>query len=91
MDKGEKFKNSIKWLLWDFSGLRFIWQKIKPPVDQSTNKRAPVTFLLWVIGAYVAFFGVASQRYENRVDKIENRANAIFPQLSTSEKGDGAK
>ena len=79
----------VLWLIFHFSGLRFIWEKINPPGDQSIYtrpiyKRPPATFLLWVIGLYVAFFGIASQRYENRVDKIENRANAIFPQLSTS-------
>jgi hypothetical protein len=77
----------IVWLLWDFSGLRFICGKIKPPNKEKTDApgyKPPVTLLIWLIGIYAAFFGVASQRYENRVDKIENRANAIFPQLSTS-------
>lgn len=73
----------IKWLVWDFSGLRYIWGKILPPVDTLTNERRPVTFLLWVIGLYAALFGIASQRYENRIDIIENRANAIFAQLSS--------
>ena len=33
---------------------------------------------------YVALFGVASQRYENLLDRIENRANTIYAQLGTS-------
>ncbi len=73
----------FKWLVWEFSGLRNIWEKILPPLDKSTNKRKPATFFLWTIGIYVAFFGVASQRYENRIDIIENRANAIFAQLAS--------
>lgn len=76
------FLTLIKWL-WDFMGLRFVFQKIVPPFDPETGKRKPITFTLWVFGIYVAFFGVASQRYENRVDIIENRANAIFTQLAT--------
>lgn len=74
--------NSILWLIWDFSGLRFIYSKIRP-AKLDSKERPPATFIIWVLGAYVAFFGVASQRYENRIDIIENRANTIFAQLST--------
>ena len=78
----EKIKKYVIWLLWDFSGLRFIASKVWPPLADGDRK--PATFLLWIIGIYIALFGVASQRYENRVDIIENRANAIFAQLGTS-------
>lgn len=71
----------VGWLIWDFSGLRFVIHKIKPPVEP--YKRKPATFMLFLFGTYVAFFGVASQRYENRIDIIENRANSIFTQLAT--------
>jgi len=70
------------WLIWDFSGLRFVYSKIRPAKPDS-KKPPPATICIWIIGVYVAFFGVASQRYENRLDKIENRANAIFTQLAT--------
>jgi uncharacterized protein YjbI with pentapeptide repeats len=89
MNKEKRFKEfgiRIICLAFHFSGVRFIWEKINPPTNKSKardNYRAPATFLLWVLGIYIAFFGVASQRYENKVDKIENRANAIFLQLST--------
>ena len=73
----------IKWVVWDFSCLRFIWSKILPPTSESEGGRRPSTFLFWVVGTYVAFFGVASQRYENRIDMIENRANTIFTQLAS--------
>ena len=73
------------WLFWDFSGLRFIWFKIRPELEGQLGKRKPATFFLWTIGIYVALFGVASQRYESRIDIIENRANAVFAQLAASE------
>jgi len=79
-----RFRVAIKWLICDFSGLRLVWRKIRPPIDPQTNTRLPVSFFLWMIGTYVAFFGVASQRYEDRVDIIENRANAIFAQVSAN-------
>jgi len=79
----------IKWFLWDFTSLRFIttktWEKIRPTINPKTGKRPPSTFLIWLSGIfsiYIALFGIASQRYESRVDVIENRANSIFAQLS---------
>jgi len=73
----------ILWIVWDFSGIRFIWGKIYTPIDKETVKRKPITFFLWIFGIYIALFGVSSQRYENRIDIIENRANSIFSQMST--------
>jgi uncharacterized protein YjbI with pentapeptide repeats len=74
------------WLLWDFSGLRFVWEKIRPPIDQTTKKRPPATFAFWAFGAffiYIALFGLVSYRYENRIGIIENRTNALITHLST--------
>lgn len=71
----------LKWLFWDFSGLRFIIGKINPPDKETLEAKAykaPATFFIWFVGLYVAFFGVASQRYENNVDRVENRTNAVL-------------
>jgi len=70
---------SIKWLF-RYSGLEFIYTKFNPPKNPQT---LPTGFI-WLIGIYVAFFGVASQRHDNRIDIIENRANSIFAQLAVS-------
>ena len=56
---------------------------LRRPIDEKTGKQQPIRFFLWFVGIYVALFGIASQRYENRVDIIENRINSIFTQLST--------
>jgi hypothetical protein len=69
-----------KWFWWDFTGIGFIQSKIIPN-DQTRSNKFP-TFFLWFIGIYIATFGVASNRYENRVDIIENRSNAIYAQIS---------
>jgi uncharacterized protein YjbI with pentapeptide repeats len=63
-----------------YSGFEYIYRKAKPDKEPHPLPTLP----LWLIGIYIAFFGIASQRYENRVDIIENRANSIFTQLSTS-------
>lgn len=77
-------KKTVSWLLWDFSGLRLIISKIWP--DEKLSVPRASTFLLWFVGIYVAFFTVASQRYENRLQIIGNKANSIISQLSTPEK-----
>ena len=74
------------WFFWDFSGLRFVWEKIRPPIDPAINKRPPATIIIWILSAavlYLALYGFASQRYFNRINLIENRANAVLIQLTT--------
>lgn len=73
--------NALKWVAWEFSGLRLMWEKIKPPKPQPGG-RPPSSFFLWALAIYAVLFGAASARYENTVDRIENRANALFTQLS---------
>ncbi len=77
------FKFIIKKIIWDLSGLRFIWSKINPPIMNIKETRPPSTIFIWIIGVYTAFFGIASQRYENRIDIIETRANAVYTQLTS--------
>ncbi len=74
------YKFSI-WLIWDFTGFRYIFSKILPNTDKD-SKNAPSTFILWIVGVYVALFGLASQRYENKIEKIENRTNGIITQMA---------
>lgn len=70
------------WIVWDFTGARFVWEKIWPPANpRSDNHRPSSTFVLWVIGIYAAMYGIAAQKYENRVDAIENKADLWAIQL----------
>jgi uncharacterized protein YjbI with pentapeptide repeats len=39
--------------------------------------------LCWMIGIYVALFGLVSQRYQSKISIIENRINNIITSLST--------
>ncbi|MCK4765596.1 MAG: pentapeptide repeat-containing protein [Candidatus Aminicenantes bacterium] len=72
----------LVWLVWDFSGVRYICSKIRPPLESKKPLRKPATFFLWILGIYTALYGITSTRYENRVDIIENRANTIFTHLT---------
>ena len=69
----------ITWVLWDLSGLRFLWEKIRPPIDSARQRRPASTFSIWATGifvVYVILFNFASQRYENRITILENSVNS---------------
>lgn len=66
--------------LFYYSGLKYIWEKIHP-----RTREIPATFPLWVIGIYIALFGIASNRYENKVEKVENRISALVAQMSSND------
>ena len=76
---------SKKWRYWfldramyHYSGVEFICRKLIP--SKQEQKHLP-TLPLWLVGIYIALFGLASQRYENRVDIIERKADLVNTQL----------
>ena len=85
----EDWVEIIRAVFWEFSGVRVISEKIVPPPPNDTRRPAP-TFLLWVVGIYVALFGLASSRYENAADRVELRANAVVALLASSHGREGA-
>lgn len=74
-------RNAFFWVLWDFSGLRWIVEKIRPPKKQNPP---PSSFLIWAISIYVALFGFASQIYQSRVDKLEGQADFLIAQIESN-------
>jgi len=64
-----------------YSGLKYMWRKFVP-----VSKETFPTGVIWLIGIYLALFLIGTQRYDNRIDIIENRANAVFTQISTNTK-----
>ena len=88
-----KMHESDRWLvnilycifqpIYHYLGFEYIYRKAVPTKEP---QQPPLpTLSLWLIGFYVASFGVASQRYENRVDIIENKVNAIYLQVASSD------
>nr|VFK73622.1 MAG: hypothetical protein BECKUNK1418H_GA0071006_12331 [Candidatus Kentron sp. UNK] len=87
MNRLRKVGAGLLWVLWDFPGLRHIWRKINPEKAElinNPNYKRPSTFFLWVIGVYIALYGIASTKYELALDRVENRMSAVASQLSTS-------
>lgn len=76
----------ILWEIYDLSGIRFIIEKIKPPLKHA-NARKTSSLILWLIGIYIALYGIASGRYENRIDIMyllsqnnKNYAQTLIPE-----------
>ena len=63
-----------------YSGLEFIYRKFIP----SRSNVFP-NGIFWLIGIYVGLFSVASQNYENKLDRIEHRTNALLSFLVKDE------
>lgn len=77
--------NAFLFELYDISGLRFIFIKIYPhKLHFDSDRKTPSTFSIWLIGLYFAAWGIASQRYENKIDVIENRTSILIAQTGTS-------
>ena len=88
----------ILWLVWEYFG-RLLFEKIFPNWWNPNNKYIksidpyiplwsgpkPATITFWLIGIYIATWGVVSQRYENALDRVENRYNAILVVLSSAQ------
>lgn len=81
--RSETFGQALRWLLWDFTGMRFITSKVIP--FEKTSTSIPVTLTLWVFGIYTALFAITSHRYEMAAARIENRMNAFITQLAVAE------
>jgi hypothetical protein len=69
------------WIFWEFSGIHYIFHKCNPKEPKSD--KPPVAAGLWIIGIYIALFGLASQRYENRIGIVETRIGTIITVMST--------
>lgn len=71
---------AVRWIIWELSGIRAIWEKIRPPEKVG---RRPATIGLWCTGLYIVFFSLVSNRYENKVIIINTRATALFSQINS--------
>jgi uncharacterized protein YjbI with pentapeptide repeats len=72
---------SIWWIFWEFSGIHYLACKLNPKKEE--NEKPPVAAGIWIIGIYIALFGLASQRYESAVAIIETRIGTVITCLPT--------
>lgn len=79
---------STLWLIWQYSGARWVWEHLRPRTEaekrqsEAGGQRPASAFFLWIVGIYVALFGLASNRYESIVDRYEIRVNALVALLA---------
>ena len=67
--------------IYRYSGIESICNKARV-TEEKQPKRILPSLPLWLFGIYIALFGLASQRYENRVDIIERKVNSIYTRLT---------
>lgn len=79
----KKIPVTILWVLYEYTGAHYIWRKIRPLEDPITGIRIPAPITIWVIGIYFALYGIASQRYENRLGALENEVSLIVAQIGS--------
>jgi hypothetical protein len=76
-------KKDTLWLIWDLSGFRFIWNKIRPEKD--VGRAAPSSFLFWIITIYLGLYSIASSKYESSVASYDQGISTIYIELSIPE------
>jgi hypothetical protein len=76
----ESDRHLIK-VLYRYSGIESICNKARVVEDQQPKRTLP-SLPIWLLGIYIALFGLASQKYENRVDIIERKVTSIYARLT---------
>lgn len=71
----------LKRFLYIYIGFGYLHQMIRKPKAEEYSDRKPSNFLLWIIGLYVALFGLAAQRYEIRINRLNNLFNTYIELL----------
>lgn len=86
------FKINFIGTIWQFVyiylGVGYILQMIRKPKEGEYTDRAPSQFIWWVIGIYAGLFGIAFQKYENRINRLENRYDSLIQQLGGNNTGE---
>lgn len=71
------WKKLLFFILWDLSGIRFIYEKVHP--QQNSNEKPASTLFIWLIGINMACWGLAMTKYEFKNNVTENRMANIIP------------
>ena len=86
--RSESFGEALVWWIWDFSGLRFVWEKIRPPtLSKPSDYRPPSTFSAWVFGIlsiYAALFYYVQEQYDKKSTKVEKRVDDFYKSIALS-------
>jgi hypothetical protein len=80
ISKKKQFQTIFEKISW-YLGITFIFRKFKPKAKSITP-----TGFIWLLGIYFALYGIASQRYENRLDQLETRISSLLTLTGTDAK-----
>jgi hypothetical protein len=72
------WKSLILFIIWDLSGLRFVFEMIKPRKN-GFNKSEPSKLLIWIISIYIASWGLAMTKYELKNNNVYYQLSTVVP------------
>jgi uncharacterized protein YjbI with pentapeptide repeats len=79
-----RWRLSVIYKLLDLIGIRLLYRKLVPEPEDQPGYRKPSTFVLWCFAVYFAAFGIAAQRFESQLDKVEHKSIILITQLATN-------
>lgn len=68
--------SKLIFFLYDILGIRFIWQKIRPP-HPDIRERPPSTIVIWLVTTYVALYSLSTALYNQQYTSLNNNFNFI--------------
>lgn len=77
------------WSVFHFSGLRFLYEKIRPHNKEKTQ--SPPSLFLWIIVGYLMIFGLSSYRFQSRFQELSGELQSLETQLTAAASLDGSR
>ncbi|MCQ1061142.1 pentapeptide repeat-containing protein [Photobacterium sp. ZSDE20] len=69
----------VRWLLWDLSGCRYVWNKVRPEKDNGQPEPSSVVF--WILSIYIALFSLTSAVYEVNKGSYDAKVSQVYTLL----------
>ncbi|WEM44741.1 pentapeptide repeat-containing protein (plasmid) [Photobacterium sp. DA100] len=69
----------VRQLLWDFSGCRYIWNKVRP--EKNTGQPEPSSIVFWIFSIYIALFSLTSAVYEVNKGSYDAKVSQVYTLL----------
>lgn len=73
----------IKYLLWDLSGCRYIWNKVRP--EKANDKPEPSSIVIWLVSLHLGLFTLASALYDSSKNSYDAKLSLVYTLLQIEE------
>ena len=73
---------TVRWLVWDLSGLRYIWETILPRRPHTRLRRPPSTFVVLSATFAITLYQIGSARHESALNRLQAQVLSTEGQLT---------